>query len=396
MKKIISTLIVLIACFSLQAQIGYDSTVSIKIVTNFPKIISGNVQEFKANASIQLINLEKSAIKAALQGNFISSGWGFTSNPKFQKLITLGPYETFVINSSNWNEVMDFDHANYMGVTLNQVRNEGFPDSTMTICLTAVGENNIPLSEQECSSIEVRHRLVGKVLSCGTTLYPSGPEGKINIMWTPSDCQGVLYKVKIKTIPQGMDVKAVMNSPLYPYVYLDVVSTPYITIATKNLPECYTGKSIGLILQHIDPSGKNIFEKNGFSEPCVFHIGTHSSPAVHLADTIWEQLLVSKLKDSILTAVNSPVAIEKSENSVITVKYDTLNIVTMIRIKKGDTIIPGTMIHLLSVKRKKTNTATKSPAGQEATPGFLIENYQIVKPPAPPSLPPAEQKGKKK
>lgn len=396
MKKIIVTLFVLMICASIQAQTGYDSTISVKIVSNFPPVISGNLQEFRANATIQVINLEKTEIKVALQGHFISSGWGFTSNPKYKKMITLGPYETFVINALNWAAIMDLEHANYMGVTLNQIRAEGFPDSTMTICLTGVAEDNSPLSEQDCQTMVVRHKTVGKVLSCGTTLYPSGPDGKINIMWTPSDCQGVLYNVFFKIVPHGSDVKTVMSSPKYPFVFMDVVSTPSITIATKDLPGCSTGSEIGMMIKHIDPFEKNVFQHKGLSEPCSFHIGTHVTPAVHIADTIWEQLLVTKLKDSILIVSSAPVAMEKSENSVITVRYDTLDIVTMIKIKKGDTILPGTRIHLLSVKRKKIPAGKNATNGPEVTPGFLIENYQIIKPVAPAALPVTEDKKKKK
>jgi hypothetical protein len=381
---------------SLYSQTGFDSTVSVKIVSNFPQVISGNLQEFKANATIQLINLEKTEIKVALQGHFISSGWGFTSNPKYKKMISLGPYETFVIDASNWAAVLDLEHANYMGVTLNQIQAEGFPDSTMSICLTAVAEDNSPLSEQDCQTMVVRHKTVGKVLSCGTTLYPSGPDGKINIMWTPSDCQGVLYNVFLKIVPHGNEVKAVMSSAKYPFVFMDVVSTPSITIATKDLSGCSTGSTIGMMIKHKDPFEKNVFQHKGLSEPCSFHIGTHVTPAVHVADTVWEQLLVSKLKDSTLIVASAPVAMDKSENSIITVRYDTLDIVTMIKIKKGDTIVPGTRIHLLSVKRKKMPAGRKAPAGQEATPGFLIENYQIIKLSAPAALPVTEDKKKKK
>lgn len=68
----------------------------------------------------------------------------------------------------------------------------------------------------------------------------------------------------------------------------------------------------------------------------------------------------------------------------------------MIKIKKGDTIVPGTKIHLLSVKRKKKPAGAKTPSGQETTPGFTIESYQIIRPVVPAVNPSEDEKKKKK
>jgi len=389
MKNLTFILAALIISAAALGQTGYDSTVAIKIVSNFPRSISGNTQELKSNSSVHIVNLQNSAVEFAIQTNIIGDGWGLTSNPKTKRMMKLAPFETFVINSLTWSSVVDLMDANFMGVTKSRILADGFPEGKMNICLTAVAADNEALSAQECQTVEVKNQETAVILGCGTTIFPNAPEGVFDIMWIPSGCPGVLYNVIMKIVPAGEDLKTVMSSPKYPVAYMDIITMPDLSVKMGDISGCKVGTTIGVVIKHFDPSGKNIFRNHAWSEPCSFIIGTPVKPASKEVvkvtadsvskDTARVKPVVSEKSDSLATIETKPAAIKKSDYSSVKIKTTKGTVEAWIKLKKGDDLNPGTGIKILVLSNEKPASEGKK---ESEVPALIIDDYKLVVPPA--------------
>jgi len=206
------------------------------------------------------------------------------TDPKYRKKLSLGPGETFRVNQTNYDQVVEVDHLVYKGITKDQIMLGNIPEEEYYICIAAYDAKNNPLSADEpqgCSA-PINIKMVEPPVivrpECNANISPTIPQA-ISFSWTqpvgaPSGTQYTLKFVEL--LPSDRNAIEAIQSPTHAVFFEKTASVPLYMLGPSD-PQLVSGKKYAFAVTAADPNNQTNFKNNGNSDVCSFTYGVEGA-----------------------------------------------------------------------------------------------------------------------
>ena len=266
----------------------------------------------------------------------------------------------YTITYSDILQIFNEQSLEYIGITREQVMQQGLPENTYRICFSIYDyDSSRPLSTvPACSNLfNVSWVEAPIIITPANQAQLSETEAKnITFIWTrpPSAPVNTQYKLKIieLTPPEG-NYQDKLLSAGYPVFFETTVVTNTYLYSFAN-PQLTPGKTYAFMVTAVDPSNMTAFRNKGNSEPFIFScIKGDQSPTP--SDSEFTFIIPRRLAQS------KPDTVDVSENQDFLINWAWIKSVTADSVVLADAEMIenlGIEKYVLDIKRTKSNNTS--------------------------------------
>ncbi len=270
----------------------------------------------------------------------------------------------YTLTYSDILQIFPEQSLEYIGITREQVMQQGLPENSYRICLSIYDyDSSRPLTgAHACSnSFNVTWVEAPVIITPANQVQLNETEAKnITFIWTrpPSAPVSTQYKLKIiELTPPDGNYQDKLLSAGYPVFFETTVVTNTYLYSFAN-PPLTPGKTYAFMVTAIDPSNMTAFKNRGNSEPVTFSVMTsaQSSPPAG-SDSEFTFITPRKL------AQNRPDTVEVNENQDFLINWAWIKSVTPDSLAMTDAEMIqslGIEKYVLDITRTKSNNPETS------------------------------------
>lgn len=215
--------------------------------------------------------------------------------------LVLMPNLPLVINSGNWQDVLNLDHLLITGTTKEEIIAHGLAEGQYSMCVMALDYMTGQLLSGDppagCVDFMVIALTPPVFTPISELLYFPSFEFANLVSWIadPLTPPGTHYLLAGKRVPTGMNGYEAWENPSIPYTFERAVNSTYYNLSGTDLGDITPDLGYIMGIQAIGPTGISWFQNNGWSEPFLFYIGrdivlahnaavSKGEPAPHISD----------------------------------------------------------------------------------------------------------------
>ncbi len=271
----------------------------------------------------------------------------------------------YTLTYSDILQIFDQQHLEYMGITREQVMQQGLPENTYQICFSIYDyETGRPMSSvSACSNVFTVSSVEAPIIISPINEASLGELESKNIVFTwtrpPGAPVNTQYKLKIIELDNSnTNYQDKLYSTGYPTFFETTVMNNTYLYSVAN-PQLNPGKTYAFMITAIDPTNQTAFKNKGNSEPSLFFYKTEEQkPPVGSTESGFAFIIPRKLPGS------KPDTLLVNNNQDLLINWGWMKLATKDSLILTDAeSIQSLEIdkYILEITRKKSNNPAASP-----------------------------------